>query len=148
MKITYITGLVAMALGSTLAIADPSPQMQTGMSSATTAPPGPANAVWDGSDYVGQINGQNYYLGPNNTWMPLDSARQQRFAEWQQNNPNMQPGQIQSTRSGGAMREQNPSCNPSGQSNKIRNTRYQGHDMGQTRAVAPPQPTQENTPPQ
>lgn len=150
-KYVYISALVV--LGSTLAIARYS--SADAINAAPTTAPGPSNAVWDGSDYVGQVNGQYYYLGPNNTWMPMDAAHQQRFEEWQQsypnwNNPNM------STRSGGRYLAPaypvaigpyptswtDPTAQPAG----IRNTRLQGHDMGQTHPLAPPQPTQENPP--
>ena len=154
-KFIYISAIVA--LGSALAIVRGSSAEV--INAAPTNPPGPSNAVWDGSDYVGQVNGEYYYLGANNTWMPMDAAHQQRFQEWQQNNPNWQ-NQVQSTRSGGAY-AQNPNpeyavvvwgpyptswSDPSAQPKYIRNTRHQGHDMGQTHAVAPPQPTQENPP--
>lgn len=177
MKIKYIAAIGA--LGSTLAIVPPCTAVV--MSSPTTVV-GPASAVWDGSDYVGQMGGKYYYLGPNNTWIPLDRTRQQHFEQWLGNNPNAaQQSQMQNTRSQGAVREQNPSGNnPNGQPNQtgntrsqgsamaqnptrqpsqmgttrlhanesswtdpsaqiqIRNTRYQGHDMGQTRTPAPP----------
>ena len=159
MKMKYIMAIGA--LGTTLAIVPPCTAYVT--SWAATAPPGPTTAVWDGSDYVGQVNGKDYYLSANNTWAPLDAARQQRFNEWQKHNPNWnnptaQSSQMQNTRSAGPVRGQNPGANPpiietgqvpptgqiynwndpSAQPNGIRNTRHQGHDMGQTRPVAPP----------
>ena len=145
MKAKYIMAIAA--LGSTLTLAVVRPSSAAAINSAPTAPPGPASAVWDGSDYVGQgqTDGKYYFLAPNNTWMRLDAdpARQQRFLEWQENNPNWQ-SQIQSTRSGGqyhpvGVKGPYPSwSNPSAQPSGIRNTRHQGHDMGQTRAIAPP----------
>ncbi len=151
------------------------------------APAPPATSVWDGSEYVGQVDGKYYYLDtnaqPSATWFALDQTRQQRFETYTNSagfNPSAQPnqpgntnepsGQIQgagplapgpgtgqnrseqtnqigNTRSHGpAMglngseqpgQVQNPGSNPNG-TNQIRDTRYQGHDMGQTRPVAPP----------
>lgn len=209
MKIKYITAIGA--LGSILAIVPPCTAVYT---STPTTSAGPASAVWDGSEYVGPMNGTYYYLGPNNIWVPMDQTRLQRFQEWQKNNPNLNPygQQGQNTRSAGAVNpnaqpgqgpvvvgqpvfigqpvvvgqqnpsetnpnwepnppmentrskgaavlvvtpvspsriqnngetsramEQNPTWEyPSGRSTQVRNTRYQGHDMGQTRAPAPP----------
>lgn len=151
--------------------------------SPAVAPATPPSAVWDGNEYVGQVNGQNYYLGPNNTWLAMDPAREQRFEEWRQNNPNLStspvvvgqrnpslinpnrepnsnPNATGTTRSQGPVivalvapnanaqenqkspaMQQNPTwVYPNGQKIQVRDTRYQGHDMGQTRAVAPPVP--------
>jgi hypothetical protein len=52
--------------------------------------PAPAPAVvvapddyyYDGSEYVGVVNGQYYYLGPNNAWVVMDPARLHRFNVW------------------------------------------------------------------
>src|ERR1700739_1574564 len=142
MKARYIIMAIG-ALGTTLGIGLPSSAAV--MNAAATAPPGPASVVWDGSDYVGQVNGTYYYLGPNNTWMPLDAARQHQLEQWQQINPywkhpTVQTGQIPTTRSHGSMRGQNvylgnqteqyPSwSNPAAHPSGIRNPRHTGHDM-------------------
>jgi hypothetical protein len=173
MKKKYIMALGA--LGITLGIGLPSTAVtnvqQPGIYPPEVAPAIPATAVWDGSEYVGQVGGRNYYQGPNNTWLAMDQAHQQRFEEWQKNNPNWnkpseQSGQTQNTRSQGPEKGQSPDenitteqpvqnpnmavvvmgpfptswNNPSAQPSGIRNTRHQGHDMGQTHAEAPPQP--------
>jgi len=43
----------------------------------------PDSYVWDGTEYVGVIGDQYYYLGPNHAWLPLGSDRLGRFHEWE-----------------------------------------------------------------
>jgi hypothetical protein len=43
----------------------------------------PDSYVWDGSEYVGMVGGQYYYLGPGNTWVVMDTGRMHRFQTWQ-----------------------------------------------------------------
>ncbi|HTV42140.1 MAG TPA: hypothetical protein VMF08_16335 [Candidatus Sulfotelmatobacter sp.] len=192
MKTKYIMAIAA--LGSTLGIGLPctaftSAPQQPGIYPPQVAPAVPKTAEWDGWEYVGEVGGRVYYQGPNNTWLAMDKAHQQRFEQWRRNNPNWnrpseqssqaRTGQIQSsqnqpgqnTRSQGPERGQSPGenipvgnnpnaqpgptpnmavvvmgpfptswNNPSAQPRGIRNTRHQGHDMGQTHAEAPPQP--------
>lgn len=89
MKTRYIAALGALA--STLALVPPctadanSPQLQTNLP--------PTRVVWDGSEYAGQLNGQFYYYGPNNSWLPMDNTRQQRFNQWQNNQAAGSPGE-------------------------------------------------------
>lgn len=124
MKIKYLTAIAAIGLtlsivrpcaaGQDVVVVTPSPH-----TSPVSRPPAagvPAGYVWDGSEYVGQVGGKYYYLGPRNTWVALDTTRQHHFQDWQQKNPNWQ-------------------------SHEIRNTHYQGHDMGQTHPLpnSPPQ---------
>lgn len=153
MKTQYIIAMGALA--STLAIVPPCTAESNLPPQNAAQPqiyPPPTGVIWDGSKYVGQMNGKYYYLGPNNTWLPMDNTRQQRFDQWQKNraagNPGEQSSQIGNTRSGGPVRGQNanegqPAAqnpggnNPSGQSSQIRNTRHQGHDLGQTRTAPP-----------
>jgi hypothetical protein len=52
------------------------------------AAPAPAVVVpddyyYDGTEYVGLVGGQYYYLGPNNTWVVMDSDRLHHFQDWQ-----------------------------------------------------------------
>jgi hypothetical protein len=39
----------------------------------------PDDYVWDGTEYVGIIGGQYYYLGPGNVWIVCDPVRFHRF---------------------------------------------------------------------
>lgn len=126
MRIKYVTAIAA--IGLTLAVVRPcvadqnevvvTPAPHTSPVSASPAAAVPAGYVWDGSEYVGQVGGKYYYLGPRNTWVTLDTTRQHRFQDWQKKNPNCQ-------------------------SHETRNTRYQGHDMGQTRPL-PNSPPEDN----
>jgi hypothetical protein len=45
--------------------------------------PVPDSYVWDGSEYVGVVGSQYYYLGPGNVWMAMDTPRLHRFQSWQ-----------------------------------------------------------------
>jgi hypothetical protein len=48
-----------------------------------TVQPEPDSYVWDGTEYVGVVGTQYYYLGPGNVWLTLDGARVARFHEWE-----------------------------------------------------------------
>jgi hypothetical protein len=140
MKTHYLPILAAVGFAVALArpcLADQTVVTPTPQSNAQMSPPlatAPPSYVWDGKEYVGQSGGKYYYLGPHQTWTSLDSSRQDRFQQWQQNNPDWQQ-------------------------REIRNTHYLGHDQGQstppmnatqpnaTVAPAPAAPGQ-NTPPQ
>ena len=126
MKTKYMTAIAAMGLtlaaglpciaGPTVAEVTPRPVL------ITTAPVAevPTVYVWDGSEYVGQVGANYYYLGPNKTWVKFDKPRQDRFDDWQKKNPGWRSHQIQ-------------------------NTRYRAHDMGQSHpAKVPNPPPQEN----
>jgi hypothetical protein len=43
----------------------------------------PDSYVWDGSEYVGVIGDQYYYLGPNQVWLPMPAARLSFFHDWE-----------------------------------------------------------------
>ena len=125
MKITCIS-LIAAA-GFALALASPciadqtvvTPTPQHGSQSAPPMGSAPPSYVWDGHEYVGQSGSKYYYLGPHNTWTGLDAARQQRFNQWRQSNPDWQK-------------------------KEIRNTRYLGHDEGQSQIQPVPNSTAPN----
>jgi hypothetical protein len=58
----------------------------------TPAPPGvsitvgvPDNYTWDGSEYVGMVGDQYYYLGPGNAWLPMSGTRLVSFHDWEKN---------------------------------------------------------------
>ncbi|HEY1662201.1 MAG TPA: hypothetical protein VGI03_07265 [Verrucomicrobiae bacterium] len=56
-----------------------------------TPPPAPVVTVavvpdtyaWDGTEYVGVVGDQYYYLGPGNVWMVMDPGRLGRFHDWE-----------------------------------------------------------------
>ena len=161
------------ALGSTLAIVPFCASVSAVTNEPTTweAPAVPTSIVWDGSEYVGEVDGILYYKDPDGSWLALDTTRQQHFDAWLKNqsagnNSGEQTNQTGSTRSQGAARGLNASeqsgqiqntgyqgqgaemgqgpnwNNPGAEPNGIRNTRYEGHDMGQTHPVAPPLPAE------
>jgi hypothetical protein len=43
----------------------------------------PDSYVWDGTEFVGIVGGQYYYLGSGNVWLPFDSVRVARFHDWE-----------------------------------------------------------------
>ena len=43
----------------------------------------PDSYVWDGSEYVGVVGDQYYYLGSGNVWMTMDAPRMHRFQGWE-----------------------------------------------------------------
>jgi hypothetical protein len=43
----------------------------------------PDDYVWDGSEYVGVVGSQYYYLGPDHVWLTLDAPRLARFHGWE-----------------------------------------------------------------
>jgi hypothetical protein len=43
----------------------------------------PDDYYYDGTEYVGIVGGQYYYLGPDNAWVVMDSGRLHRFNDWQ-----------------------------------------------------------------
>jgi hypothetical protein len=43
----------------------------------------PESYTWDGTEYVGVIGDQYYYLGPNHGWLPLGADRLARFHTWE-----------------------------------------------------------------
>jgi hypothetical protein len=184
MKKKQIMAIGALGFGAGIGL---SCMAQINVPQPPTAPAPPTTSVWDGSEYVGQVDGKYYYLDtnaqPSPTWLALDQTRQQRFEAYtnsagynpsaqpsQTGNTNEQSGQIygpsaqvsgmgqnpsEQTNQIGNTRSHGPAMGPnaseqSGQiqntgsnpnaTNQIRNTRYQGHDMGQTRPIAPPHP--------
>jgi hypothetical protein len=49
--------------------------------------PVPDNYVWDGSEYVGVVGSQYYYLGPGNVWVVMAPGRLHRFQAWERGHP-------------------------------------------------------------
>jgi hypothetical protein len=45
----------------------------------------PDDYVWDGTEYVGLVGNQYYYLGPNHVWLTVDAPRLARFNGWARN---------------------------------------------------------------
>lgn len=43
----------------------------------------PDDYVWDGTEYVGVVGDQYYYLGPDHVWLVMDAPRLARFHGWE-----------------------------------------------------------------
>jgi hypothetical protein len=69
----------SQAAGSTVVVTSPG----IVVSQPVAATPVPETYVWDGSEYVGVVNDQYYYLAPGNVWMVMDPPRFHRFQDWQ-----------------------------------------------------------------
>jgi hypothetical protein len=50
----------------------------------------PDNYYYDGTEYVGVVGGQYYYLGPGNSWVVMDNDRLHRFHDWQRGHSDWQ----------------------------------------------------------
>ena len=60
----------------------PSPQVTVQTAPATVVAV-PDTYVWDGTEYVGVVGTDYFYLGSNNVWVPLDSSRMTRWHDWE-----------------------------------------------------------------
>ena len=91
--IAVITGLSSLAAatliaGPTVIIRTPLPPPPPVMVTPPVVTLGvPDNYVWDGSEYVGVVGDQYYYLSPGNTWVLCDPGRMARFHEWARIHP-------------------------------------------------------------
>lgn len=47
----------------------------------------PDSYVWDGTEYVGVIGTQYFYLGPGDVWLAADAPRLARFHDWEHAHP-------------------------------------------------------------
>ncbi|MGH7940560.1 MAG: hypothetical protein ACREFR_05765 [Limisphaerales bacterium] len=70
--IAFAFGLPQTVVGATVVVSPPLVVTQV-----------PTSYVWDGSEYVGVVGGQYYYLGPGNVWIKMDSPRMHRFQGWE-----------------------------------------------------------------
>jgi hypothetical protein len=58
----------------------------------------PDSYVWDGTEYVGVVGSQYFYLGPNNVWLTLDAPRLARFHGWERDHQDWRANAIRNTR--------------------------------------------------
>jgi hypothetical protein len=58
----------------------------------------PDSYVWDGTEYVGVVGSQYYYLGPGNVWLTLDGPRVARFHEWERSHADWRAHAIRNDR--------------------------------------------------
>jgi hypothetical protein len=80
---TVLAALPAMAgVGVGVRIDVPAPVVVV-PAPAVTVQAVPDSYVWDGTEYVGVVGSQYYYLGPGNVWLTLDGPRVARFHEWE-----------------------------------------------------------------
>jgi hypothetical protein len=61
----------------------PTPVITVPAPAVTVVSTVPDNYVWDGTEFVGVVGTQYYYLGSNKAWLPVDPVRFGRFNDWQ-----------------------------------------------------------------
>jgi hypothetical protein len=81
LSISSLAALPSMA-GVGISISVPAPVVVV-PAPAVTVEAVPDSYVWDGTEYVGVVGSQYYYLGPNNVWLTLDGPRVARFHDWE-----------------------------------------------------------------
>lgn len=91
-KLAILMGVTSVAAVSVFA--DPATP------AATVAAPAPAAGLmvgavpdkyaWDGSEYVGCIGSQYYYLNQRKYWVPMDRQHQTHFQSWQKSHADWQ----------------------------------------------------------
>ena len=79
--------IAVQAPAPTITVQAPAPavtiQVSAPVPAVTVVAAVPDTYVWDGSEYVGVVGSQYFYLGPGDVWMTLDAARLARFHEWE-----------------------------------------------------------------
>jgi hypothetical protein len=85
LSITTLAALPALAggVGIGVQINVPAPVVVVPPPPVVTVQTVPDSYVWDGTEYVGVVGSQYYYLGPDNVWLTLDAPRLARFHEWE-----------------------------------------------------------------
>lgn len=95
MKASFKSAISVTVIGVALTLANSSQAAGTVVVTApqiVVSPPAagaavPDSYVWDGSEYVGMVGDQYYYLGPGNVWMAMDPPRLHRFEGWAKQHP-------------------------------------------------------------
>ena len=83
MGVSSLAALPLMA-GPVVTVQVPAPAVTVQVSApAVTVEAVPDTYAWDGSEYVGVVGDQYYYLGPGNVWLALDAPRLARFHDWE-----------------------------------------------------------------
>jgi hypothetical protein len=67
----------------TVQVPVPTVTIQVPAPAVTAAATIPDNYVWDGTEFVGVVGTQYYYLGPDKVWLPFDAVRVARFHDWE-----------------------------------------------------------------
>jgi hypothetical protein len=66
----------------TVVITAPMPPAPVVVAPAPTVAVVPDDYYYDGTEYVGIVGGQYYYLGPDSAWVVMDPVRLHRFNVW------------------------------------------------------------------
>lgn len=67
--------------------------------------PVPEYYVWDGSEYVGVVGDQYYYLGPGDVWIIMDPPRMHWFEVWERGHGDWRAHATRNTRYRGGDRD-------------------------------------------
>jgi hypothetical protein len=81
-----LAGVGVIIGGPSIVVSPPAVVVSPPPPPVVVAPPAvvvaPDNYVWDGTEYVGVVGDQYYYLGPGNVWVAMDPPRMHRFNVW------------------------------------------------------------------
>jgi hypothetical protein len=58
----------------------------------------PDTYVYDGTEYVGVVGSQYYYLGPHDMWLTMDAPRLSRFHGWEHGHADWRTHAIRNSR--------------------------------------------------
>jgi hypothetical protein len=108
------TGVVLVCVaGPTIIITPPAPPAV--VVTAPVPPPIPVTVavvpdtyVWDGTEYVGVVGDQYYYLGSGNAWIVMDADRLHRFHTWQQVHADWRDHAIRNVKYRGPVHDDHP----------------------------------------
>lgn len=88
-----VISLAAIALAVSLTNLCPAASVIVTTPQVVVSPPAvtpvavPDSYVWDGTEYVGVVGSQYYYLGPGNVWVVMDPSRLDRFHAYERAHP-------------------------------------------------------------
>jgi hypothetical protein len=72
-----------VGVGITIGVPVPAPPPIVVAPPPVAVVPVPDSYVWDGTEYVGVVNGQYFYLGPGNVWLAFGPDQFARFNGWE-----------------------------------------------------------------
>jgi hypothetical protein len=78
-----LTSFAGVGIGVSVQVPVPVVVVPAPAPAVTVVAPVPDSYVWDGTEYVGVVGTQYYYLGPHHVWLTLDAPRVARFNGWQ-----------------------------------------------------------------
>jgi hypothetical protein len=87
-----------MRVGITVGVPIPPPPPPVVLAPPVVVAPVPDSYVWDGTEYVGVVGDQYYYLGPGSVWLAFGPDQFARFHGWEHGHPDWRGHAIQNTK--------------------------------------------------